>query len=282
MKLDFHTLFQYSLPHHTLSRLAGIVCNCRQATFKNWLIDKFIRDYQVDMTSALEEDPHKYLTFNQFFTRELKPDARPIVQESDAIACPVDGSVSQIGTIQQGQLLQAKGHSYGLQELLGGSANLALTFQNGSFATLYLAPKDYHRIHMPLAGQLRQMIHVPGQLFSVSTKTAQCIPNLFARNERVIALFDTQAGPMAVILVGAMLVASIATQWAGIITPPSRKEVRTWEYKNSDVFLDRGAEMGHFQLGSTAIVLFGANKINWAKELQENSIVRMGQLLGNI
>lgn len=278
----FRMLIQYLLPQHMLSRLAGFIANCRITWFKNWLIDDFIRRYQVDMSEAQEPNPHHYYSFNNFFTRALKPEARPIVQEQAAIACPVDGSISQIGLICENTLIQAKGFDYDLQQLLGGSAEHAKLFQNGHFTTLYLAPKDYHRIHMPIAGQLREMIYVPGQLFSVSPATANSIPKLFARNERVIALFDTAAGPMAMILVGAMLVASISTVWAGLIAPARGKQIRSWQYHDQNIELNRGDEMGHFQLGSTVIVLFAHDHIAWTDNLQTEQTVRLGQLLGTV
>ena len=272
---------QHVLPKHFLSRLVGLLTNCKYPQFKNWSIDKFIRDYQVNMDEALESNPHSYATFNEFFTRALKPGVRPIAQEADAIACPVDGSISQIGVIHNGQLIQAKGFNYSLQPLLGGSIQHAATFQNGQFITLYLAPKDYHRVHMPLAGKLLEMIHVPGQLFSVNPLTVNNIPNLFARNERVIALFETIAGKMAVILVGATLVASISTVWSGIVTPAAR-QVQHWNYETSSVVLEKGAELGHFQLGSTVIVLFESHRMEWLPALQSTQAVQMGQLLGRI
>ncbi|MCL5668992.1 MAG: archaetidylserine decarboxylase, partial [Gammaproteobacteria bacterium] len=190
---------------------------------------------------AAQPDPRAYENFNSFFTRALKPDARPVVSGAHDIACPVDGVVSQIGRIQNGRIFQAKGHTFGLKDLLGGSAMRAAPFQNGQFATLYLSPRDYHRIHMPLSGRLREMVYVPGKLFSVNVRTTSVVPNLFARNERVIALFDTEAGPMALVLVGALFVAGIETVWSGTVTPPFGETIRQWNYQNDNIRLERGA-----------------------------------------
>lgn len=282
MPLDFQILRQYLVPQHGLSRLLGVLTNCHQKQLKNWMINTFIRRYGVDMSCAVEPNPQAYSNFNSFFTRVLKPEARPIVQEKNAIACPVDGAVSQIGSLTQGKIIQAKGFTYDVVNLLGGSIERAAPFQDGKFATLYLAPKDYHRVHMPLTGELREMVYIPGKLFSVNARTTESVPNLFARNERVVAIFDTQAGPMAIVLVGAMLVASINTVWAGGVAPSRDREIHRRQYRHNEICLDRGAEMGHFQLGSTAIVLFGKNKIEWNVNLQVEQSVRLGQLLGHV
>lgn len=280
MNEQLKTLPQYLVPHHLLSRLIGWFAHCRQATFKNALIDEFIRYYGVDMQTAIEPNPHEYATFNDFFTRKLKPDARPIVTGVDEIACPVDGMVSQVGTVAEDKIFQAKGFHFDLEELMGGSKQHIEPFINGQFATLYLAPKDYHRIHMPLAGKLREMVYIPGHLFSVNFNTTRTVPRLFARNERVVAIFDTAIGPMALILVGAMIVASINTVWHGEVTPPARKQIQTWDYADANIQLDKGAEMGFFKLGSTVIVLFGANKMTFADTIKPEQPVQLGQLLG--
>ena len=204
-------LSQYPLPHHPLSRLMGRFTQCRNPAFKNLFIRAIVRVFGVDLSEAAEPNPRAYGCFNDFFTRPLKPGIRPIAEDPDAVVSPADGTVSQCGPINEGRLLQAKGRDYGVVELLGGDAGRAAPFQGGSFATIYLSPKDYHRLHMPLAGTLREMVHVPGRLFSVNDATARGVPNLFARNERVVALFDTEAGPMALVLVGAIFVASIET-----------------------------------------------------------------------
>lgn len=276
---DLKTWVQHILPQHGLSRLMGKLTECQIPWLKNWLIDKFIRTYGVEMAEAVEPNPHAYPNFNSFFTRALQPAARPIVQDARAIACPVDGTVSQAGVINAGDLLQAKGFNYSVEQLLGGSAARAAPFMEGHFATFYLAPKDYHRVHMPLTGQLREMVYVPGRLFSVNARTTDRVPNLFARNERVVALFDTAIGPMAVILVGAMLVASIRTVWAGVVAP-QLVGPRSWQYCDQHIALTRGDEMGHFALGSTVIVLFAPNSMTWETEIQPGQTVRLGQLLG--
>jgi phosphatidylserine decarboxylase len=279
-KNSFPTLIQYALPHQALSALVGRIANCRIPWLKNRLIDIFIRHYGVDMRDARETDPHQYPTFNSFFTRCLKPEARPVVQDAKAIACPVDGTVSQAGVIASDKLFQAKGFSYSLQNLLGGCAERAAPFLDGRFATLYLAPKDYHRVHMPLAGRLREMVYVPGRLFSVNSATTERVDNLFARNERVIALFDTAIGPMAVILVGAMIVGSINTVWAGAINAAQRRQLKVQQYQQQIIELDRGTDMGHFCLGSTVILLFAANRMQWLPGIQPGQSLRMGSAIG--
>ncbi|HLA75072.1 MAG TPA: archaetidylserine decarboxylase [Gammaproteobacteria bacterium] len=280
------TLPQYLLPQHLLSRLMYLLTRVRWQPWKNWQIRWFIRRYQVDMGIALQPDPIQYPTFNSFFTRALHSTARPVVSGAGEIACPVDGTVSQAGKISESTLFQAKGHSYTLERLLGGPVARAAPFKNGRFATLYLAPKDYHRIHMPLRGQLCDMTYVPGRLFSVNTRTARAVPRLFARNERVITIFDTEAGPMAVILVGALFVGSMETVWEGTITPPYGRSVHTWDYRRqeagSPIILERGQELGRFNMGSTVIVLFGPNQMDWDSAITEDAPTRMGQLLGRL
>jgi phosphatidylserine decarboxylase len=223
MKQRLFIFFQYVLPHHVLSRLAGCVAECRVRWFKNAFTQWFVRRYQVDMSQALVEDITGYEHFNAFFTRALKPGARPLDETPGAILCPADGAVSQLGAIEHGRIFQAKGHSFSTLELLGGDARLSAPFMGGEFATIYLSPKDYHRVHMPLAGTLREMVYVPGRIFSVNQTTAENVPELFARNERVVCLFDTERGPMAVVLVGAMIVASIETVWARTQDHPLRR-----------------------------------------------------------
>lgn len=276
------TLFQYLIPHYAISRLMGSLANCRWPWFKNTFIKVFIKMYHVNMQEAVEPQPENYDNFNHFFTRLLKPELRPIVAGENEIACPVDGYVGQIGNIQNGKIFQAKQFAYDALTLLGGTAALANTFNDGKFTTLYLAPKNYHRVHMPLAGTLQQMIYVPGKLFSVSPKTAERIPNLFARNERLICIFETAAGTMAVILVGAMIVGSMETVWAGQITPPHQGQIQRWDYAQQPVFLEKGQELGLFKMGSTVIVLFAANRVTWAPEMHAENEIKMGQLLGSI
>ncbi len=271
---------QYLLPGHLLSRLMQAITRIRSRVFKDPFTDWFVDHFQVDMREAEESDPHAYPHFNAFFTRALKAGARPVVDGPYDIACPVDGTVSQAGRIDTGRLLQAKGHDFGLLQLLGGSERRAAPFQGGSFTTIYLSPRDYHRIHMPLAGTLREMVHIPGRLFSVNAATTRMVPGLFARNERVAAIFDTAAGPMAVIMVGAIFVGSVETVWSGVVTPPAGRVVRQWRY-DSDTApqLERGAELGRFNMGSTVIMLFGPKAIDWAGEIVPDAKVRMGQRL---
>ncbi len=275
-------LAQHLLPHHLLSRVIGGFAECGAPWFKNLLTRWFVRHYDVDMRQAQVEDPTAYENFNAFLTRALKPGARPLPAEAGVVVSPSDGAISQLGRIEHGRIFQAKGHSYSLLELLGGDGLRAAPFMGGHFATIYLSPKDYHRVHMPLTGTLKEMVYVPGRIFSVNQLTAENVPELFARNERVICIFDTAVGPMAVILVGAMIVASIETVWAGLVTPPKR-ELKSFAYDEAaraPITLRTGDELGRFKLGSTAIVLFGPDAVNWSAELGALSTVNMGQLLG--
>lgn len=273
---------QYLVPQHLLSRLIGVVAESRIPMVKNTFIQRFIQLYGIDMSEALESDPTAYACFNDFFTRALKEGARDITTEG--VASPADGAVSQIGEISNDLIFQAKGHHYRLDQLLGGSYEKAEPFKNGSFATIYLSPKDYHRVHMPFGGTLTEMTYVPGKLFSVNGTTAGQVPALFARNERVVCHFDTAVGPMVVVLVGAMIVASIETVWAGLVTPPKRQLfVKDYtEAGRQEIALARGAEMGRFKLGSTAIVLFPEGKVKWDESLTEGSPVRMGQNIATL
>ena len=271
---------QYPLPQHGISRLTHRLTRITHRGLKDWAIRDFIRRFGVDMNEAAEPDPTAYPSFNTFFTRALKDGARPLA--GDGLLCPVDGAVSQIGNIEGGRLFQAKGQSFTALELLGGDATAAARFDAGAFTTLYLSPKDYHRIHMPVAGELTRMLHVPGRLFSVNPPTTRAVPRLFARNERVACLFETDAGPMALVLVGAMNVASIETVWAGEVTPPQRAGVRTWDYKPGEVSLKRGAEMGRFNMGSTVILLFAKDRIRWESTYTPGVPVRMGRKLASI
>ncbi|GHA95579.1 archaetidylserine decarboxylase [Modicisalibacter luteus] len=269
------SLIQYPLPHHLISRLVGQLAECRTPWLKNLLIEQFIRVFDVDMSQALEPNPHTYDCFNAFFTRAMRDDARPI---GDGLVSPTDGVLSQSGRIEHGTLIQAKGQAYSLTTLLGGDSRRAEPFRNGSFATIYLSPRDYHRVHMPLGGTLREMAYVPGRLFSVNLATAANVPGLFARNERLVCIFDTEFGPMAMVLVGAMIVAAIETVWAGQITPKSG-QVQTTRY-NEAIELAKGAEMGRFKLGSTVILCF-PRPVDFREDLSiNNSMVSMGQPLG--
>lgn len=272
---------QHLLPHHLLSALMHRATRIRWRPWKDLLIRRAIDWYGVDMDLAQEPDPAAYEHFNAFFTRALKPEARPLDPAVDSVLCPADGILSQAGRIGDGRIFQAKGRDYGLLELLGGEAAWSDRFNGGEFATIYLSPRDYHRVHMPLDGKLSQMLHVPGRLFSVNPTTTRLVPRLFARNERVVCLFDTDAGPMAVILVGAIFVAGIDTVWAGTVTPAGRR-VGAWHYgrESGPVALERGAEMGRFNMGSTVILLFGPDRVRWLGDLAPGTELRMGQRLG--
>jgi phosphatidylserine decarboxylase len=275
-------LLQYPLPHHPLSRVMHKLTRCENRFFKNVFIKTIIALFKVNMAEAQETNLDAYPSFNAFFTRLLKPEVRPLCPEKGAVLCPADGAVSQLGKIANGRIFQAKGKDFSAVELLGGDVERAKPFANGSFATIYLSPRDYHRLHMPLRGTLRQMIHVPGRLFSVNAATTNNVPGLFARNERVVAMFDTEVGPMALVLVGAIFVASIETVWHGEVTPPTATEVRIWDYAKNPLILDKGAEMGRFNMGSTIVVLFGENAISWEEALAAGDAVRMGQKIGAI
>ncbi|MFT3741644.1 MAG: archaetidylserine decarboxylase [Gammaproteobacteria bacterium] len=271
-------LWQYLLPHHLLSRIVGWLAHCRWKWVKKTFIRYFIDYFQVDMQLAKQPDPTQYPTFNDFFTRELRPGIRPIAPGEDIITSPVDGKISQFGLVENGRLIQAKGFDFSLVELLS-EESLAKPFQHGKFVTFYLAPKDYHRIHMPLTGKLEQMVYVPGQLFSVNDRSARQIPRLFARNERVIAFFDTNLGPMAMVLVGAMIVASIETTWAGLIAPSRKPGIQKWRYYGNEMMLQKGDEMGRFQLGSTVITIFADPHIQWNQSVALSRQVILGQAL---
>ena len=276
------TLPQYILPHHWLSQTASKLTHSEHKTWKNLFIKLIIKLYKVNMDEARQTDINHYASFNHFFTRELKQGARPIAAAADAIACPADGAVSQAGLITDGQIFQAKGKSFSAVDLLGGDEERAKPFSNGSFTTIYLSPKDYHRLHMPLKGTLKEMVHIPGRLFSVNAATANSVPGLFARNERVVCIFDTEAGPMALILVGAIFVSSVETVWHGVVTPPTISSVRNWQYPENAQVLEKGEEMGRFNMGSTIIVLFGQDKAEWESDLTAEKSVRLGEKIGNI
>lgn len=272
---------QHLAPQRALSHLAGrLANNAHLPGLKNRMIQWFIHRYGVDMSEALESDPAAYNSFNDFFTRALKPGLRPVDTDTSVLTSPVDGAVSQLGGIEDGRIFQAKGQWFNLPELLGDPDGQGAVFRNGAFATLYLAPHDYHRIHMPLAGRLTAMTHVPGELFSVNPVTARHVPNLFARNERVVAHFDTDWGPMALILVGAMIVGSVETTWAGVVAPGGRRVTHLRYEADEAPTFEKGDEMGRFRLGSTVILLLPENAVGWEQTLGEESTVRMGQPMG--
>jgi len=270
------------LPHHLLSSLMYRVARVEVPFVKNTIISQVVKHFKVDMSEAVIKDPLVYRSFNDFFTRRLETDARPVASGDSDIASPVDGEVSQCGAIEEGALIQAKGRYYSLEALLGGDAGMTATFENGHFSTIYLSPRDYHRIHMPVDGHLTRMTHVPGRLFSVSQSTTSAVHNLFARNERVICQFETDNGPMIMILVGAIFVGSMETVWSGIVTPVGQR-VSSWDYGQrvpEQVFLRKGEEMGRFNMGSTVILLFPEGRAAWDPDHVAGQHVRMGQRIG--
>lgn len=269
---------QYLLPHHLLSRTAGLLARCRIRPVRSLFIRWFIRRYRVDMNEAEISDPSAYSCFNSFFTRALREGARPMPDSESIVASPADGIISQLGPVRQDALLQAKGRHFTLAALLGGDRERCVPFRDGRFFTVYLSPRDYHRVHMPLDGTLLETHYIPGRLFSVNQATTDHVPGLFARNERLVCLFDTGRGPMAVVLVGAMIVAGIETVWAGQVCPGARKPYsEDFRGRDTPVQLPRGGEMGRFKLGSTVIVLFGDQAVEWREDLKPGDITRMGQ-----
>jgi len=274
---DPFVLLQHVLPKRALTALAGRFASARGGRLTHAAIRRFVARYGVDMAEAADPRPEAYATFNDFFTRALAPGARPLAPAE--WVCPVDGAISQLGRIERGRVFQAKGHGYTVEELLGGEADVAAAYGDGWFATIYLSPRDYHRIHMPCDGTLRRMVHVPGRLYSVNPATVAAIPGLFARNERVACLFDTERGPLAMVLVGAAIVGSMATAWHGVVNPPRPGVVRQWRYDATPVTLARGAEMGRFLLGSTVIVLWPAQPLAFAEGWAPARTVRLGEAM---
>jgi len=266
---------QYLLPKQLLTRFAGWVASTRGGPWTTRLIAWFVRRYRVNMAEAADPDIRNYETFNAFFTRALKGDARPFARSD--LVCPVDGAISQFGAIDRDRIFQAKGHDFSTTALVGGDATLAERFNDGSFATLYLSPRDYHRIHMPCAGQLMRMIHVPGALFSVNPTTARRVPGLFARNERVVCVFESDHGPFVLVLVGATIVGSMATVWHGVVNPPRVRGVRDWSYADAPVYLAQGQEMGRFLLGSTVVMLFPKGRTVFNPDWAPGVPIRLGQ-----
>ena len=268
---------QYLLPKQALTALAGRFASARAGGLTTAVIRRFVARYRVDMSETANPDIASYATFNDFFTRALRPGLRPLADA--AAVCPVDGAVSQRGAIEHDQIFQAKGHRYSTTALLGGDAQMAARFQDGSFATIYLSPRDYHRIHMPCDGRLISMEHVPGALFSVNPVTARGVPGLFARNERVVCLFDTPLGPMALVLVGATIVGSMATVWHGQVNPPRTGKPRRWDYADQQITLRQGDEMGRFLLGSTVVLLFARGTVQFEPDWAAQRPVRLGEAM---
>ncbi|NQZ25988.1 MAG: phosphatidylserine decarboxylase [Colwellia sp.] len=277
---------QYIMPKHAISRLVGKLAAAKMGWLTTKLINMFIKAYGINMGEAKLKKASDFNTFNNFFTRELAEGARTIDDDNNAICYPVDGAISQQGDIVDGQLIQAKGFNYSLTSLLGGDAATAAPFQGGKFSCIYLAPKDYHRIHMPMAATLREMIYIPGELFSVNPLTAANVPDLFARNERVVAIFDTQFGELAMVLVGATIVASIETTWAGTITPPAGKDIFRWQYPKEGVdaiTFEKGDEMGRFKLGSTVVSTFAPKMLSeFAVNAGSGTVTRLGELYASL
>ncbi|HJV76728.1 MAG TPA: archaetidylserine decarboxylase [Noviherbaspirillum sp.] len=272
-------LHQYLLPKQALTTLAGRIACAQNGRFTPQLIRWFVRRYGVNMEEALNPDLASYKSFNDFFTRALREGARSLA-DSDFI-CPVDGAISQFGAIEHDQIIQAKGHRYSTSALVGGDRTLAAQFEHGSFATLYLSPRDYHRIHMPCDGRLQRMIYVPGALFSVNPTTARGVPGLFARNERVVCVFESANGPFVLVLVGATIVGSMATVWHGVVNPPRSRKVWELRYDNREIVLKKGEEMGRFLLGSTVVMLFPRGVIEFNPEWTAASAIRMGEAMGH-
>lgn len=271
---------QYLLPKQALTLLAGRIASARGGASTTRLIRWFVKRYGVDMAEAADPDIAAYPSFNEFFTRALKPGARPLAPAD--LICPVDGAISQFGRIERDQIFQAKGHRYSTAAMVGGDATLARQFDDGHFATLYLSPRDYHRIHMPCDGRLRRMIHVPGALFSVNPTTARGVPGLFARNERVVCVFDGPRGPFVLALVGATIVGSMATVWHGVVNPPRTGALREWRYDDAPVTLKQGDEMGRFLLGSTVVMLFPAGPLAFNPTWEAARPIRLGEAMASL
>jgi len=273
---------QYLMPKQAMTAFAGVVANWRGGARTTEIVRRFVAKYGVDMGEAAEPDIARYASFNDFFTRALKPGARPMAQS--ALVSPVDGAISQLGAITGDQIFQAKGHRYSTTALLGGDAALAAPFAGGHFATLYLSPKDYHRVHMPCGGRLTRMVHVPGALFSVNPVTARGVPGLFARNERVVCAFEGEAGPWILVLVGATIVGSMATVWHGVVNPPRACQLREWRYDGpaQTVRLAQGDEMGRFLLGSTVVLLFPPGPLRFDPSWRTGALVRMGEAMASM
>jgi phosphatidylserine decarboxylase len=274
------------MPKHLISRLVGKIASAKMGWLTTQLISLFIKAFKINMAEAKFKNASDFDTFNNFFTRELEAGARVINDNDNTICFPVDGAISQQGDIVDGRLIQAKGFNYNLTTLLGGDENTSAAFQGGKFSCIYLAPKDYHRIHMPMAATLREMIYVPGELFSVNPLTARNVPDLFARNERVVAVFDTKFGAFSMVLVGATIVASIETTWAGTITPPAGSDIFRWQYPadgDDAIRFEKGDEMGRFKLGSTVITTFSPQMLNnFAEDSGPGSITRLGDIYAEL
>lgn len=272
-------LFQYCVPQHALSRLTGKLAASENITVRRFLINAFIKKFGVSLSEAKAKSAEEYVSFNDFFCRELKDGARP-VNEGSAVTSPADGAFSQLGKIEGGRIFQAKNHSFTSEELLANE-RMAEHFTDGDFATIYLSPKDYHRVHMPVSGKLISMSYIPGDLFSVNEATAESVPRLFARNERAVCIFETELGYVAAVLVGAMIVASIETVWAGHVAPASTRHIEHWDYRDQNIVLNKGDELGRFKLGSTVVLLFSKDAISWSAHARPGASVKMGEGIAN-
>ena len=271
---------QYLMPKKLMTQFGGLVASARMGFITHAIIRKFVAHYKVNMAEAVDPRIESYASFNDFFTRPLREGARPLA--ASPFVCPVDAAISQFGPIEHDQIFQAKGHSYSTRALVGGDQALAHQFDHGHFATLYLAPKDYHRIHMPCDGRLKRMIYIPGDLFSVNPLTARHVPSLFARNERVVCEFECAHGPMVMVLVGATIVGSMETVWHGVVNPPRTREPREWRYEGQDIVLAKGAEMGRFLLGSTVVLLFPQNVLTFTSDWAPTKPVRLGEAMATV
>ncbi|MCS4295594.1 phosphatidylserine decarboxylase [Comamonas sp. BIGb0152] len=280
MRDRFAVLPQYLLPKKWMTATAGKLASAELGGATTAFIRWFVARYQVNMDEAAQPDIAQYPSFNAFFTRELRDGARPMAQAD--LVCPVDGAISQCGAIAQDQIFQAKGHSYSTTALLGGDAQLAAQFNNGQFATIYLSPRDYHRIHMPLRAKLQKMVYVPGDLFSVNPLTARGVPGLFARNERVVCVFESRIGPVVMVLVGATIVGSMYTTWHGQVNPPRSRKVRSWDYQTQPIVLEQGDEMGRFLLGSTIVLLLPEGKSAFNADWAAGKPVQLGEAMGTL
>lgn len=282
MKQFIFILLQHLVPQHLISRAVGKLAQSKKPWLKNYFITWFVAKYNVDMSQAKHEDPTSFENFNAFFTRELKEGARPVDQSVDLVF-PADGAISQLGDINDDRIFQAKGKDFTLSAILGGDNQLAAKFKNGRFSTIYLSPRDYHRVHMPITGKLIETVYIPGDLYSVNQTTAENVDELFARNERLVAIFETSAGPMAMILVGAMIVAGIETPWAGQVCPQNKAPQRCqFASSDSEIIIEKGDEMGRFKLGSTVVLLFAENAIEWKDHLYPQLPTVLGQPMADL
>lgn len=273
---------QKLFPQHTLSKLLGRLANAKLGVLTTFFIKQFVKSYRVNLSEAQVTDPAGFESFNAFFTRALKPGARSMKLDHNCLLSPVDGAISEIGAIEQDRLLQAKGAYFSLTNLCGGDKTLASCFENGAFLTAYLSPKDYHRFHMPISGRLLEMVYVPGSLFSVNRSSVKNVPGLFARNERVICVFETEIGKVAMIAVGAMVVGSVEMRFHGVVAPQENRVIKRWSYDDKTIQFAQGDELGCFRLGSTIIVLCEKDRVNWASHLKSDAALLLGDVIGDL